>query len=85
MIIVVEITFEQWAYFKLLSLNLCVNPTPVQESKTTAVIFNFWFRVGTRGIYYRGKKTLLYASVINPRHIWIVIASIIIQPRHINY
>jgi len=43
--------------------------SPVQESKTTAVNFNFWFRVGTRGIYCRGKKTLLYALVINPRHI----------------
>jgi len=43
--------------------------TLVQEIEMTAVISNFWLRVRNRGIYGRGKKVVLYASVTNPRHI----------------
>jgi len=35
----------------------------------TAVIFSLLLQVRNRGIYGRGKKVVLYASVTNPRHI----------------
>jgi len=41
----------------------------VQEREMTAVISSFWLRVRNRGIYDRGKKVVVYASVTNPRHI----------------
>jgi len=48
-------------------IKISIKQTLVQERETTAVILHFWLRVRTRGIYCRGKKNLVYASVINPR------------------